>query len=594
MIFRIVLFASLLLPASTLAQAGPCPTFGEVVINELAYKPTDGSFVELLGPPGASLSCLQLVASNGGDGTSCTTASVIVFANSPNPETGEELVFGEDGLFVMAYSGGETIDLVSSKADLQNGPDGLTLVNAESGEVLDTLTYGASLDACETQANEGTSFAPEHPDGASLGRYIDGQDTNENAADWVVCPSPTPGAPNTCPEPVICGEIPAVITINELQLGPTGEEFVELRGVPGTPLDCYLLRNRNGGSDGEGCEIEDETPLVGRVLDDEGYAVVTMDLQKGPDAVELVFRTSMDVEIAVDSVMWKGELPNCPMNVGAGNPAPVPENGVSLSRCWDTENDAADFVLGQPSPGIENVSCPEGIEPVPCDGLPAVIPKINEIQTSTGDAAFIEIHGVPGTPLSCMVLLRHNGGSDGDQCELDGSIELPGRAINDTGYFLIAKDGGDHAEYADVLHPSADLQDGPDGLTLMYLYASGDVEVLDSIVYGGDPLPACDQPIGEGEAAKKAKSGKSLTRCLDEETGLSIDAGDNATDFKLCATPSPGTVTTCTCGSPDPAGGGSVQIDDGGCRPLPGQTGALGLVVFGLLAVLGARRRWIG
>jgi hypothetical protein len=589
-IFRIVLFASLLFPASAFAQAGPCPGLGEVVINELSYKPTDGSFVELWGPPGASLSCLQLVASNGGDGTSCTTSSVIVFSNSPDPETGQEQVFGEDGLFVMAHSAGETIDLVTSKSDLQNGPDALTLIDVETELVLDTVAYGAPLDACETQANEGASFAPEHPDGASIGRFVDGQDTNENGSDWVVCPNPTPGGANTCPEPVVCGEIPQVIAINELQLGPTGEEFVELLGAPGALLDCYALRNRNGGSDGDLCKVEDVTPLAGMALNEEGYLAVFMDLQKGPDAVELVFETSTGTELMVDSVLWKSQLPACPDDVGAGNPAPVPENGVSLSRCWDTGNDAADFVLGEPSPGAENLSCPEGVDPVACDDLPTVAPKINEIQTSTGDAAFIELYGEPGTPLSCMVLLRHNGGSDGDKCDQDGSIELPGRTIGNTGHFLIAKDGGDHTEYADVLHPSADLQDGPDGLTLIYVQTSGEVTVLDSIVYGGDPLPACDESIGEGETAKKAKSGKSLTRCPDEVTGMPIDYDDNATDFKLCATPSPRTVTACTCGAPDPASGGSVKIDDGGCHHSGSLPLGFGFFLLGSVFFIAQRR----
>lgn len=71
---------------------------------------------------------------------------------------------------------------------LQNGPDAVRLVR--QGTVLDLVGYGALTDPAMLEGHAVPLTA-----GRSLARRPDGQDTGDNAADFV-CAQPTPGLPN--------------------------------------------------------------------------------------------------------------------------------------------------------------------------------------------------------------------------------------------------------------------------------------------------------------------------------------------------------------------------------------------------------------
>lgn len=179
-------------------------------------------------------------------------------------------------------------------------------------------------------------------------------------ADPEPCPADTRCAEGTCASV----ERPAVV-INEIfydGLGGDGPQvFVELAGPRGQPLEGWRLVRVNG-ADGE---TYGGVPLAG-VIPPDGLFVVTRpdaeaelateadlmhanaDLQNGPDSVQL-----LDGETVVDAVAY-GDFERAEFAAGEGNPASDVDEGQSLSRDnnhRDSDDNAADFRAGPPSPG---------------------------------------------------------------------------------------------------------------------------------------------------------------------------------------------------------------------------------------------------
>lgn len=177
-----------------LAWLLPLPAAAMPVISEVLYDAPgsdDGlGFVELYGAAGTSLDGLFLEGINGSNGAA---GPVIALSGA----------IGPDGVFVVAdtASGGGTAvpgaDLLAN-FDFQNGPDSVVLRSETS--VLDALGYGV-FGAGEIFAGEG-SAAPDPAAGSSLARRFANVDSGDNAADFIVLASPTPGsAPLAVPEP---------------------------------------------------------------------------------------------------------------------------------------------------------------------------------------------------------------------------------------------------------------------------------------------------------------------------------------------------------------------------------------------------------
>jgi hypothetical protein len=166
-----------------------------VQISELLYDAVGSDngtlFVELWGVPGTSLEGWQIEGVNGADGA----IGPIVALSGEIPA---------DGFFVVADSdAGTTLvanaDLLAN-FDFQNGPDSIVLRNA-LGELLDSLGYGV-FGAAEVFAGEG-SPAPDGAPGQSLARIYANRDSDDNAADFALFDSPTPGSGAIAlPEPV--------------------------------------------------------------------------------------------------------------------------------------------------------------------------------------------------------------------------------------------------------------------------------------------------------------------------------------------------------------------------------------------------------
>jgi len=181
-----------------LLLAAGAPVAALPVLSEVFYDATGTDeglvFVELYGAPGTSLDGLVVEGRNGSGGG--VTVSLALSGVIP-----------ADGVFVVAddaAGGGSAVpeaDLVLD-FDFQNGPDSVVLL--DGGTVLDALGYG-DFGPGDVFAGEGGP-APDPPAGASLARVFADIDTDDNALDFQVLSTPTPGeVPLFVPEPATAG-----------------------------------------------------------------------------------------------------------------------------------------------------------------------------------------------------------------------------------------------------------------------------------------------------------------------------------------------------------------------------------------------------
>jgi hypothetical protein len=219
---------ALLLPAPRTIRAA-------LLINEFLPDP-EGSdsgreFVELLntGPSPIDLAGICLDFGNG------------AVANSWQQrwccESSRQLGVGQRYLLVDRNWTGETPGQVEVYLGLQNGPDAIRLRREE--QILDLVGYGALTDSSML---EGVPVVM-HP-GLSLARRPDGQDTQNNARDFVST-APTPGRPNFFPHALTLLEMSwnppcldragGAVTL-DVRLGNSGTE-----SIPPGPLDLVGL-----------------------------------------------------------------------------------------------------------------------------------------------------------------------------------------------------------------------------------------------------------------------------------------------------------------------------------------------------------------
>ena len=185
-VVRLSLMTCLCLVLAGAAQALP-------IISEVYYDAPgsdDGqSFVELAGEVGMSLDGFILEGVNGSNGA---VGPTIVLTGS----------IGANGLFVVAdrMSDGSTMVLgadLLANFDFQNGPDSIVL--RQDTTIFDAVGYGV-FSPSEFFAGEGSS-APDASSGSSLARVFANVDTDDNANDFAVLLSPTPGVADFSPIP---------------------------------------------------------------------------------------------------------------------------------------------------------------------------------------------------------------------------------------------------------------------------------------------------------------------------------------------------------------------------------------------------------
>jgi len=159
--------------------------FATPVISEALYDAVGSdngqSFVEIYGVAGTVLDGLTLEGVNGANGA---VGPILALSG----------VIPVDGVFVVADIDGEGATLVTNadqlaNFDFQNGPDSIVLMNG--AVTLDALGYGV-FGVGEIFAGEG-SAALDAPAGSSLVRAYADVDTDDNALDFIVLGTPTPG-----------------------------------------------------------------------------------------------------------------------------------------------------------------------------------------------------------------------------------------------------------------------------------------------------------------------------------------------------------------------------------------------------------------
>jgi hypothetical protein len=149
-----------------------------------------------------------------------------------------------------------------------------------------------------------------------------------------------------------------------------GKSFVELYGAPGTALADFLLEGVNGANG----EVTPRLVLSGVIPADglfviaDGLAsgstsvlnadlILNFDFQNGPDSVQLLAPDGSVVDALGYGVFGAGEF-----FAGEGNPAPDGPVDTSLARLFadiDTDDNAADFAVGAPTPGTAPMAVPE-------------------------------------------------------------------------------------------------------------------------------------------------------------------------------------------------------------------------------------------
>jgi len=244
------------------------PAAGQaIVINEVLYDGPGadaGTFVELKGEPGTDLTGWTIVGVNGNGGADYAT---IVLDGYSIPADGY-FVAGQDSTTI-------NWDMIHG-VDLQNGADEVELRYLD--ETMDSVCYGSSGDlVCE-----GGTYAPDVPGGTSIARCPDGQDTDDNEADFAADDTPTAGEENDAdcggvePTDYTCAELREndadgiPVHLNELV------RVTDLILLTDVPLfsDDYMDAH---ATDGTGC-IQ---------LFDFGYDALTYPLYEG-DLLEVV------------------------------------------------------------------------------------------------------------------------------------------------------------------------------------------------------------------------------------------------------------------------------------------------------------------
>ncbi|MBK9627209.1 MAG: lamin tail domain-containing protein [Flavobacteriales bacterium] len=181
-------------PCETLVISGASPACEPpptLVINEIDYDETGTDFNEFVeikntGASPVDLGGLKLVLMNGGTGSPYDT----YILNSVMLAAGDYYVVGSSTVPNV-----DQVEWVSN--GIQNGdPDGVRLTTADD-LVIDQMSYEGDMPS----STEGTGAGTDPGDGigASLARFPDGVDTDDNSVDFILTCS-TPGAANSFPD----------------------------------------------------------------------------------------------------------------------------------------------------------------------------------------------------------------------------------------------------------------------------------------------------------------------------------------------------------------------------------------------------------
>ncbi|MBK6884380.1 MAG: lamin tail domain-containing protein [Flavobacteriales bacterium] len=183
----------------------------QIVINEVDYDQigTDNAeFIEIknIGTTLFPMQYVTVLLINGSSGAGVQYASISDPSWQPLAPGEYFVICGNQGLTLNCdHPGSTTTNLV------QNGPmDAIVLINVND-EVLDVLSYRGTLSGY-VEGTGTTATDSNDQDDISLNRWPDGNDTNDNNADFVVGCS-TPGAANSI-DPLNCDLTSSIASVH--------------------------------------------------------------------------------------------------------------------------------------------------------------------------------------------------------------------------------------------------------------------------------------------------------------------------------------------------------------------------------------------
>jgi hypothetical protein len=180
-----------------------------IVINEVDYDQVGSDFneyIEIYNPTSqdADLTNLELMLVNGANSQVYSTITLASIGTLP---AGQYLVI--TGTTVSVAPGALELTPTGWKAqdNIQNGnPDGMALVDTTGPSIVDALSYGGSITAATLTGFAtpqslvfGTPTAVKDSNTVleALCRFPNGQASGDDAADWQLCKTLTPGAANS-------------------------------------------------------------------------------------------------------------------------------------------------------------------------------------------------------------------------------------------------------------------------------------------------------------------------------------------------------------------------------------------------------------
>ncbi|MEM8962212.1 MAG: IPTL-CTERM sorting domain-containing protein [Acidobacteriota bacterium] len=471
------------------------PAVVDPVINE--FQPKGTEFVELYNPGSSTVDVSGWYLDDADCGSGSSTIGVSSFGA---------------GDFLVINSGG-----AGDNFSLDNAGDFIVLCDDTDTEI-DRVAYGD-----EGPAPIGPSASGGMP--YSVARVSDGVDTDDDARDFNIDPTPTSGSSNDVP----ANNLGGTVLLNEIDVFPTsGGDMIEIYNPTGSPVDVsgWLI------SDGDDVATIGTFPAIPA----GGFLALDEDSDWTPEGSTGVDFASNDVAylfdptgVRVDQIGWMGEFEDdcfARLPDGAG------------------PNDAYDFATQSVGGMFVDQACTLGA--TNGGGGTMIDLVINEVDYDTlgGDnAEFVELKnvGVGTLDLSGLELQVINGNGGG--AVNAGTFALSGMlAAGD--YYVICQSMA-NTPNCDQEEMSMSIQNGsPDAVAVAE--TSGGA-IVDTVSYEGDTGAPYTETAGINPADNNDDAFFGISRSPD-----GTDTDDNSADFiQACITP--GEVnTTDNSSCPDP------------------------------------------